>query len=150
MPCVFCIAVGFALAGAVGSAAVDLLTQRLKPRAKGEVRTVANSESVAKVELVVEAAGKDVPVAVTVFKDSGRVRIQLLSHDLDQPEAEKLQNELADLLDLRVVERSRPEDEALVREAEAELARRPSATPATGGPGEPRRRRWPFGRSRGS
>jgi hypothetical protein len=82
VPCVFCICVGFALAGAVGAAAVDALRARLEPRATGPVRTVADSESVAKVELEVEAAGQQVPVAVTLFKDSGRVRIQLLNHGL--------------------------------------------------------------------
>jgi hypothetical protein len=147
MPCMFCVAVGFALAGAVGAAAVDLLTRRLESRASGPERKVAESESVAKVELDVEAAGKQVPVAVTLFKDSGRVRIQLLNHELGRPEAEKLQNEIADLLDIRIVERSDPEDEAKVREAAAELATRP-ATPGAAPPSQPlrARRRWPFGR----
>lgn len=148
MPCVFCIAVGFALAGAAGAATVDALIARLSSKAKGPVRKVTESESVAKVELDVEAAGKQVPVAVTVFKDSGRVRIQLLNHELARPDAEKLQNEIADLLDLRIVERSREEDEAKVREAEQELAERPPSPGApTATPGAPtrERRRW-FGR----
>ena len=148
MPCVFCIAVGFALAGAAGAATVDALIERLSSRAKGPVRKVSESESVAKVELDVEAAGKQVPVAVTVFKDSGRVRIQMLNHELGRPEAEKLQNEIADLLDLRIVERSREEDEAKVREAERELAERPpspgspTGAPATPGTPDRERRGW--------
>ena len=149
MPCVFCIAVGFALAGAAGAATVDALVARLSSKAKGPVRKVSESESVAKVELDVDEAGKEVPVAVTVFKDSGRVRIQLLTHELARPDAEKLQNEIADLLDLRIVERSREEDEAKVREAERELAARPpSPGSPTAAPGTPARqkRRW-FGRS---
>lgn len=152
MPCIFCIAVGFAVAGAVGASTVDGLVERLKGRAKGPVRKVTESESVAKVELDVEAEGKQVPVAVTVFKDSDRVRIQLLNHALGRPEAEKLQNQLADLLDVRIVERSTEEEEAKVREAERELAGRPpspgSPTAATGAPGPTQeRRRW-FGLGR--
>jgi hypothetical protein len=46
-----------------------------------------------------------------------RVRIQVLTHDLDQAEASKLEDNLADALDLRVVERSDPASEARVREA---------------------------------
>ena len=148
MPCIFCIAVGFAVAGAAGAATVDRLIERLKGKAEGPVRKVTESESVAKVELDVKAAGKQVPVAVTVFKDSGRVRIQLLNHELSRPEAEKLQNELADVLDLRIVERSREEDEAKVREAERELAERPpspgspSAAPTIPGAPARERRGW--------
>ena len=145
MPCIFCIAVGFAVAGAVGAATVDGLIERLKGRAKGPVRKVTESESVAKVELDVEAEGKQVPVAVTVFKESGRVRIQLLNHALGRPEAEKLQNQIADLLDVRIVERSTEEEEAKVREAERELAERPpspgSPSAAPGVPGSPGRER---------
>ena len=156
MPCIFCIAVFTALAGQVTAAVVDQINDRLQKKAKGPVRKTTDTESVTKLELVVEAAGKDVPVAVTVFKPAKRVRIQVLNHSLSREDAEKLQNQLADMLDLRVVERSDPESEAKVREAHDNAGRRQSVSETvSGGEGGRERereradgkRRWsPFGR----
>jgi hypothetical protein len=158
MPCIFCIAVFAALAGQVTAAVVDQLNERLQRKAKGPVRRTSDTESVTKMELVVEAAGKDVPVAVTVFKPAKRVRIQVLDHSLSREEAEKLQNQLADVMDLRVVERSDPESEAKVREAhdhadraaERDRGREPEAgerAKPERGEREDGKRRWlPFGR----
>jgi len=154
MPCIFCIAVFTALAGQVTAAVIDQINDRLRKKAKGPVRKTTDTESVTKMELVVEAAGKDVPVAVTVFKPAKRVRIQVLDHSLGREDAEKLQNQLADLLDLRVVERSDPESEAKVREAHDHAGRRQSVSETvSGAEGERERaeregkRRWsPFGR----
>jgi hypothetical protein len=59
----------------------------------------------------------------------------VLTHDLSRKEAEKLENELADLLDLRILERSSAESERVVREAFDEEP--PQSEP--GGEREPRR-----------
>jgi hypothetical protein len=89
-------------------------------------------------EFEVPAAAKDVPVAVTVLKEATRVRIQVLTHDISRPDAEKLENQLADALQVRIVERSSAETEAKVREAmEHETAPRPE-------PEQSRRVRWPW------
>ena len=145
MPCIFCIAVFMALGSQAIGAAVDQISARLKDKATGPVRTTTDTDSVAKLEFRMEAAGTQVPVALTVFKQSQRVRIQLMSHDLSREDAEKLQNNLADLLELKIVERSDPESEAKVREAHDHPT--PQTNPAGTAPDKPRLR-WPFGRTR--
>jgi hypothetical protein len=58
-------------------------------------------------------------VAITVYKDWGRVRIQLLTHALSREQVEALENRIAELLGLRIVNRSDEQDEEPVREAQA-------------------------------
>ncbi|HEX2063885.1 MAG TPA: hypothetical protein VHE80_05645, partial [Acidimicrobiales bacterium] len=140
---IFCIAVFVALAGQVTSAVVDQIAARLEEKASGPVRKTSDTESVAKLEFEIEAGGKEVPVATTVFKQSRRVRIQLMDHELSREEAEKLQNLLADLLDLRVVERSDPGSEAKVRQAHDAALREATSAAAP----QRQRSRWPFRRS---
>ena len=146
MPCIFCTAVFMALAGQVTVEVIDQIQQRLQKKAKNGVQKTVDTDSVAKFECTVEAAGKDIPVAVTVMKAEKRVRIQLLSHELDQEQANKLQDNLADVLDLRIVERSDPASEARVREA---FEHEPSPVAADREPGRlSSRLPWSRGQSR--
>ena len=71
----------------------------------------------AKFELSVRVKGKSVPVAVTLYKDHKRVRIQILTHTLGREEIEKLEDELAEALEAKVVERSDEESEEPARHA---------------------------------
>lgn len=113
MPCIFCIAVFMLLAGAVTAAALEKIEAQLAAKAKGgAVQRTVDSGSVARFELTVVHAGKDVPVVVTVYKDHRRVRIQILTHDLTPAEAEAVEDELAEALEADVVDRSDPESEA--------------------------------------
>jgi len=106
MPCIFCVAVFLVIAGALTAAQVDDVEQKLAGKADGgSVRRTVDSESVAKFELSVRVGNKAVPVAVTVFKDHGRVRIQVLTHDLTPQEVEALEDELAEALEAEVVDR---------------------------------------------
>ena len=117
MPCIFCIAVFMLVGGAIAGAIADHVEARLAKRAKGPVRRVSDSASVAKLEADIEFGGKTVPVALTVFKDHNRVRIQVLTHDLTREQIEDLENELATLLEAKIVERSDDESERPIREA---------------------------------
>ena len=113
MPCLFCIAVFTLLAGAITAAALERIEGQLAAKAKGgSVRRTVDSGSVARFELTVTHAGKDVPVVVTVYKDHRRVRIQILTHDLTPAEVEAVEDELAEALEAEVVDRSDPESEA--------------------------------------
>ena len=143
MPCIFCIAVFMSLAGQVTSAVVDQIAAKLDQKANGKVRRTSDTESVSKLEADIEVAGRQVPVAVTVFKQTKRVRIQVMSHDVSREDAEKLQNMLADVLDLRIVDRSDPESEAKVRHAHEHARKEPPANVP-----QKQRLRWPFGRTR--
>jgi septal ring factor EnvC (AmiA/AmiB activator) len=122
MPCIFCVAVFMMLAGTVGAAALDEIEERLSKASKGRVQRTADSESVAKLEATVEFEGRDVPVAVTVYKEHARARIQVLTHDLTRDDAEKLENHIAEVLDLRILARSDPRSEEKVHEAFHESA----------------------------
>jgi DNA-binding protein YbaB len=104
--CIFCVLVFMAIAGAVTAATVDKVEEQLSDKAEdGEVRRTVDTESVAKFELKVKVGNKTVPVAVTVFKEHRRVRIQILSHELTTEEVEQLEDELAEALEAEIVDR---------------------------------------------
>lgn len=117
MPCFFCIAVLTIIAGSAIAAAVDKIEEKLSKKASGPVERVSDTESVSKWEFKVKVGRKEVPVAVTLYKDHSRVRIQVLTHELTREETERLQDELADELEAEIVSRSDPEDEQKVKDA---------------------------------
>ena len=119
MPCIFCIAVFATIAGAIAGAVIDELEEKLR-RTGHDVERSTDTESVAKFDLQVTSSGRDVPVAVTVYKQYGRVRIQVLTHNITRQEAEKLEDELAEALGLKIVDRSDEREEEKVREAVAD------------------------------
>jgi hypothetical protein len=122
MPCIFCIAVLMLVAGALTSEHLDEVEEKLRDKAEDEeVRRTVDTESVAKFELTVRVGSKSAPVAVTVFKDHRRVRIQVLTHELTAEEVEELEDELAEALDAEIVDRADPAHEAS-EEHEAEHA----------------------------
>ena len=117
MPCIFCIAMVVTGVAGLTAAVIEAAQQRLVRGGASEVKRVSETESVTRLEFGMKAGKKTVPVAITFFKEHGRARIQILSHDLSREEAEKIENRIADLLDLKIVERSDAESEAKVRES---------------------------------
>ncbi len=109
MVCIFCIAVLAIVAGALTSAALDQVEEQLAGEAAGEVTRVSDTESVARFELTVDVAGKEAPVAVTIYKEHSRARIQVLTHALSPEEVERVEDELAEAIGARIVDRSSPE-----------------------------------------
>lgn len=140
MPCIFCIAVFLIAASVVTAATVDELEQRLEEATSEPVERAADTESVTLWNATFSVGRKAAPVAITVYKQWSRVRIQLLTHDLSREQVEELQNRIAELLGLRIVDRSGAQDEEPVREAqeaEAEAAARAEeARPGDAGPDE--------------
>ncbi|HET7721194.1 MAG TPA: hypothetical protein VFK43_14610 [Acidimicrobiales bacterium] len=112
MVCIFCIAVLAIVAGALTAASVDEIEEQLAEKADGEVQRVSDTESVARLELTVDVDGTKAPVAVTLYKEHSRARIQILTHDLTPEEAEKLEDELAEAMGAKVVDRSSAEGES--------------------------------------
>lgn len=117
MPCYFCVAVFIGLSGAVTGAVIDQIEKKLNKKAATKVKRGAETDSVTKLEAAFKVGAHTVPVAITVFKEHKRVRIQVLNHEIPRKEAGKLVNMIADLLDLKVTDRSHPESEKKVREA---------------------------------
>ena len=109
MVCIFCIAVLMIVAGAITAAGIDRIEEQLADKAEGHVTRVSDTESVARFELTVDVSGKKAPVAVTLYKEHSRARIQVLTHELTPEEVERLQDELAEAIGAEIVDRSSPE-----------------------------------------
>ena len=141
MVCIFCIAVLVIVAGALTAASVDDIEEQLAEKAEGEVQRVSDTESVARFELTVDVDGKKAPVAVTLYKEHGRARIQILTHELTPEEAERLEDELAEAIGAEIVDRSSPEGEE--HEEPAHEHAGPEAERVTAVSAEPERQREP-------
>lgn len=141
MVCIFCIAVLAIIAGALTAASVDEIEEQLADKAAGEVQRVSDTESVARFELTVEVGRKAAPVTVTLYKEHSRVRIQILTHELTPEEAEKLEDELAEAIDAKIVDRSSPDGEA--HEEPAHQPADPDAERVPADAAEPERQREP-------
>jgi hypothetical protein len=116
MVCIFCIAVLVLVGGALTAQHLDKMEKGLAERADGgRVRRSVDTDAVVKWELSVKIAKRSIPVAVTVFKDLGRARIQILTHELTREEAEQVENSLAAALGATVIDRSDPAHEDLVQ-----------------------------------
>ena len=123
MPCIFCLAVFAMFAGAITTAVLDAMESKLASVSREPVRRAVDSGSVTRFDTVVASpTGRPVPVAVTVYKQHKRVRIQVLTHDLTRAEAEAVEDMLARVLELRIVDRSDAHDEQKVRDAFGEEA----------------------------
>ena len=109
MVCIFCIAVVMIVAGALTAASVDQIEEQLADKATGDVTRVSDTGSVARFELTVDVSGKKAPVAVTLYKEHSRARIQVRTHDRTPEEIERLEDELAEAIGAKVVDRSTPE-----------------------------------------
>jgi hypothetical protein len=132
MPCIFCLAVFGLVAGAITAAVLERMQQQLEEVAATPVRRAVDTDSTAVYETTVStpevpgaqkvAAGKQVPVRVTVYKKHRRVRVQVMTHEISRAEAEAVEDKLADALDLDIVDRSDAHDEQAVRRAFGEDA----------------------------
>lgn len=118
MPCIFCLAIFAMFAGAITTAVLDAMESKLAAVSREPVRRVVDSASVTRFDTTVSSpSGRPVPVSITVYKQHKRVRIQVLTHDLSRAEAEAVEDMLARVLELRIVDRSDAHDEQKVREA---------------------------------
>ena len=119
MPCIFCLAVFAMVVGAVTTAVLDDLQDRLATVASEPVRRTVNSSSATGWETAVRIPGtrRSAPVRVTVYTKHKRVRIQVLTHELTREQAELIEDLIARTLGLEIVDRSDAHDEQRVREA---------------------------------
>jgi len=107
--CFFCIAVFTLLAGALTASTLDEIEDKLDEKASDGARRVSDTESVARFELTVEIDGRKAPVAVTVYKEHARVRIQVLTHELTPDQVKRVEDEVAEAIGADVVDRSSPD-----------------------------------------
>lgn len=120
MPCIFCLAVLALLAGAVTASWLDLSEERLAERATGVVTRSRETGSVCVWDFTAAVDDKTTPVTVTVYKDEKRVRIQIHSHELDDEQLRRLEDELAALLEAEITERAGQEGMAHTHDEEEE------------------------------
>ena len=112
MPCIFCIAVIAMIAGAMAAGAVDQVEDGLADKAAGTLRRAADTDTVTKWDLTVKVGSRSVPLAVTLFKDHGRVRVQVLTHELSPQQVQKLLREICEAIGAKMVSQSSPDDQA--------------------------------------
>jgi hypothetical protein len=116
MPCIFCIAAVVMIAGALVSTLVDEMESRLSEAAGGRLTRATDTESVTKWNLEARIGKKNVPVDVTFYKQHGRARIQILTHQLSREEVEALEDLIAEAIGATVVFRTSEAEEQKVRE----------------------------------
>jgi hypothetical protein len=139
MACLFCIATIALVSGLVGVGTLEGIKAGLERLARGEVKVTDDTASTQRLELEVpvpkirgerEKPGQPpaaVPVAVTVYKKHARVRVQVLTHDVDRREAEAIQDAVAAAAGLRIVHRSSAHEQEVVHEATELLGRTPAS-----------------------
>jgi hypothetical protein len=110
------------VAGTIAATAIDQMQGALEQKSGSPVRKTVDSASVAKLETAFTIEGKVAPVAVTVYKNSGRARIQILTHELSQAAVKNLQDEIALALGARIVDRTDMSGSSLTREAPPDVA----------------------------
>jgi hypothetical protein len=109
--CFFCIAVFALVAGSIVASSLDALEQALAGvAAGGKVERTSDTDSVAVFDLEVPAGGSSTRVTVTVFKEYGRVRIQVHSHVLSSEAVREVFDRVAKAIGAEVVEVSEPDD----------------------------------------
>lgn len=114
MPCIFCIAVFAMLAGAITTTVLDQLEARLSAAADSPVRRTIDTGSATKFEFTVPGPSARaalhlpaaVPVAVTVYKQHRRARIQILTHALDKATCEAVEDHVAAVAGLQIISRA--------------------------------------------
>ena len=130
MACFFCVAAGVLVATGVAGAAVDAVSSALeKVASRREVRKTDETATQVRYELDVaaEAVGAGlppeavVPVVVTVYPRHSRVRVQVLTHDVDRRQAEAVQDVVVGALGAEVVHRSDEHVHDVVHHAQASL-----------------------------
>lgn len=111
MVCVFCIAVFALVAGSIVASALDSIEEALGSVARdGKVDRTADTSSVAVFDLQADAGGRTTRVTVTLYKEHGRVRIQVHSHALSSEAIRELCERIAKAIGADVVEISEPDD----------------------------------------
>lgn len=150
MACFFCVAAGALVATGVAGAAVDAVASALQAVAsRGEVRRTDQTASQVRYEMSVPAAaagaglpaGTDVPVVVTVYPRHQRVRVQVLTHDVDRRQAEAVQDVVVRALGATVVHRSDVHEHDVVHHAQEALGGASSVAGAVAQP-RPQAERW--------
>jgi hypothetical protein len=112
MACIFCLAVLAAVGVSAGIGLNEWLEKKLAKVADSGA-LVHETESVAtwRGELhatLDDGSEKSVSATIRIYKDSGRVTVQIDDHSLTQEEAERLEDEVAAALDAEIVERRYP------------------------------------------
>jgi len=110
--CIVCLAVLAAIGFSVGVELDEWLEKKLDRLAESG-GLVHESESVGtwkgEVHAVLDdGAEKTVRVTIRIYKDTGRVMVQIDDHSLTQAEAERLEDSITEALDANIVERRYP------------------------------------------
>jgi hypothetical protein len=106
---------------------------RLVDLRNGRMRQTVDTQSVSSFELSLNYPEVgDVPVNVTLFKQHGRVRVQVMNYELSRLVVERIEDDIAEALGGRIVARSSEAEEKPIVEAIRRVgAQSPTATPTS-------------------
>lgn len=112
MVCIVCLAVLAAVGFSVGVELDEWLDKKLGRLAESgslvhESETVGTWRGELRA-ILDDGTEKSVPVTIRVYKDTGRVMVQIDDHSLTQAEAERLEDSVTEAMDATVVERRYP------------------------------------------
>jgi hypothetical protein len=114
--CIFCMA-ALVMIGASLSAVVlgNLENQLVSTRGVSEVRRSVDTASTAMwhanvIARVSNRPAKQVPVAIHLYKQHKRIRIQILTHNISQAQAEAVQDLICQAFEARVISRHFPSE----------------------------------------
>lgn len=118
--CIFCMAAIMMIGASLSAVALgNLESQLIQKKGVTEVKRSVDTESTvmwkANVMVKVPKMGaKQVPVAIHLYKPHNRIRIQILTHEVSQAEAEAVQDIICNALDARVISRHFLEESTLI------------------------------------
>lgn len=112
MVCIVCLAVLAAVGFSVGVELEEWLDKKLGRLAESgslvhESETVGTWRGELRA-ILDDGTEKSVPVTIRIYKDTGRVMVQIDDHSLTQAEAERLEDSVTEAMDATVVERRYP------------------------------------------
>lgn len=117
--CIFCMAALLMMGASLSAVALGNMESRLALTSNvSEVRRSVDTASTiiwyANVMVrIPNRPAKKIPVAIHLYKQHKRLRVQILTHDLSQAEAEAVQDVVCRALDARVISRHFPSEAAL-------------------------------------
>jgi hypothetical protein len=108
----------------------NMETQLTMTKGLTDVKRSVDTESVVlwKATASVRLPGKrskQVPVAIHLYKQQQRVRVQILTHDVSQAEAEAVEDMICSALDAKVISRHYPTETELAEKNRSDLPASP-------------------------
>jgi len=107
--CIFCMLALTLVSASLNAVMLGNIETRLNRVANGLKRAI-DTESTVVWNATVKLKGvqKQIPLAIHIYKPHKRARVQILTHEITQPEAEMVENIICEALEARIISRHFP------------------------------------------